>query len=302
MELRHLTYFVAVAEEKHFGRAAQRLRMAQPPLSQQIKSLERSLEVKLLERTTRRVDLTPAGEVLLERARILLAEVETLSQDLRRIHAGAQGILRLGSTGSAAYDVLPRIVREARKQLPGVELELTGENLTPAMAQALEEHRLDLALIRLPVATTELELEVLQSDEITAALPADHELAGRAVVDLADLRGQPMVGYPPSSAISGVVTGLCREAGFRPRVEQVVKETSTMVSIVAGGGGLALVPEPVAALGTAGVVFRPIVGRPQVDLAIAWRRDDDRPLLQALLDVVRACTGPQLSEDQEGAE
>ena len=258
--------------------------------------------MKLLERTTRRVDLTPAGEVLLERARILLAEVETLTEDLRRIHAGAQGILRLGSTGSAAYEVLPRIVREARRQLPGVELEITGENLTPAMADALAEHRLDLALLRLPVATTELELEIVQSDEIHAALPADHELAAQAEVDLKDLRGEAMVAYPASSAISGVVAGLCREAGFRPRVVQVVQETSTMVSIVAGGGGVALVPSPVSALGTPGVAFRPVSGRPRVDLAVAWRRDDDRPLLKALLDVVRSCTTQSSPDHQEGAE
>lgn len=291
MELRHLAYFVAVAEERHFGRAAQRLRMAQPPLSQQIMVLEKSLGAKLLERTTRRVDLTPAGLVLLERARILLAEVETLASDVRRIHEGAKGILRLGSTGSAAYDVLPRVLRQVRAQIPGLELELTGETLTPALVEALLEHRLDLALLRLPVSTIELEVEVVQSDDLHLAVPSDHRLATASEVHIEELRGETLVSYPATSALAGVTADLCRGVGFRPQIGQVVQETSTLISLVASGSGVSLLPAPVSVLGAGGISFLPVVGRPTVDLAVAWRRDDERPLLHALIAVIRSVTG-----------
>lgn len=290
MEFRHLVYFVAVAEEKHFGNAARRLRIAQPPLSQQIKTLEKTLGVQLLERTTRKVELTPAGQVLLERARVLLAEIETLERDLERIDAGAQGILRLGSSGSAAYGVLPRIVREARHTLPGLELELRGEVLTPEMVTGLLEHRLDVGLLRLPVSEPEIATQVIQSDELQVALPAEHPLAGEQEIELNALRQEPLVTYPLGSAVHAVTAEICRRAGFQPRVVQVVQETSTLISIVAGGAGLSVIPEPVAALGTRSVVFKPIAGRPTMDLAAAWRRDDERPLVKALLEVIRHCT------------
>lgn len=290
MELRHLSYFVAVAEERHFGRAARRLRMAQPPLSQQIKALEASLGVTLLERTTRRVDLTPAGEVLLERARVLLAEVEVLSEDLRRIHQGAQGILRLGSTGSAAYHVLPRVLREARLRLPGVEVEVKGETLSPELVDGLLEHRMDLALLRLPVSAQGLELEVVQSDELHVAVPSDHRLATAGEVQVGDLKDETLVGYPLGSAMADVAQDLCRAAGFQPQIGQVVYESSTLISIVAAGGGIAVLPAPVSLLSTGGVTFMPIAGRPTVDLAVAWRRGDERALLHGVLDVIRSIT------------
>lgn len=292
MELRHLRYFIAVAEELHFGRAAQRLRMAQPPLSQQIKALEESLGATLLDRTTRRVDLTPAGEVLLERGRKLLAEVDTLTGDISRIHQGVRGILRLGSSGSAAYDVLPRILREARLRLPEVELEVTGESLTPQMIEALLDHRLDLALLRLPVSAPDLALEVIQSDPLHVAVPSDHPLAEAQEVGIEELVAETLISYPASSAISGVTSQLCRAAGFSPRIGQVVQETSTLVSIVAAGGGVAILPEPVSLLGTRGVTFLPVVGRPVVELAVAWRRTDTRSLLHEVLDVIRAVAPP----------
>ena len=296
MELRHLMYFVAVAEEKHFGNAARRLQMAQPPLSQQIRSFEAQLGVKLFERTTRSVSLTAAGEVLLDRAPVLLAEAEKLERDVRRVHAGAQGILRIGSTGSAAYQVLPRVLRAARRRIPGLELEIRGEILNPEIVEALTAHRLDAALLRLPVSSTGLTVEVIQSDDLHLALPEDHPLTGQQEVSVETLRDEPLVSYPRDSAVATITAELCRAAGFQPDVLQVVRETSTLISLVAGGGCSAIVPEPVSALGTPGVVFRPLTGRPTIDLAMAWRHDDDRPLLHALLDVVRTSTQTSSSD------
>ena len=288
MELRHLRYFVAVAEERHFGNAARRLSIAQPPLSQQIKAFEAQLGVTLFERTTRSVSLTPAGEVLLERAQVLLVELDTLQSEVRRVHAGAEGILRLGSTGSAAYHVLPRLLRKARREIPGLELDVRGELLNPELLEGLRAHRIDAALLRMPAPSPGLTLEVVQSDELQIALPEDHRLAEEKEVDPAALWGEPLVSYPSDSAVALLTTQLCRAAGFEPKVMQVVRETSTLVSLVAGGGFAAAVPEPVSSLGMAGLVFRPLAGRPTVDLAMAWRSDDERPLLHALIDLMRA--------------
>lgn len=290
MELRHLNYFIAVAQERHFGNAARRLRMAQPPLSQQIKAFEAQLQVTLFERTTRTVSLTPAGEFLLERAQVIVADLDTLERDVRRVHAGARGILRLGSTGSAAYRVLPRVLREARRRIPDLELEIHGEILNPQIIKELSAHRLDVALLRLPVSSPELETELLQSDELLVALPSEHGLAGSEVIALDSLKGEPLVSYPQDSAVALQTTELCRAAGFTPEVLQVVQETSTLISVVAGGGCAAIIPEPVSALGTSDVVFRPLVGRPSVDLAMAWRSDDQRPLIHTLLQVIRSAT------------
>lgn len=288
MEFRHLMYFIAVAEERHFGNAARRLQIAQPPLSQQIKVFEAQLGVTLFERTTRSVSLTPAGEFLLGRARVLMSEVETLKDDVRRVHAGAQGILRLGSTGSAAYQVLPRVLRRVRAEIPGLELQIRGEILNPDIIEGLLAHRLDVGLLRLPAAPPGLSIEMIQSDVLHLAVPADHRLAEAEEVAPAALRGEPLVSYPRDSAVASLTSELCRSAGFQPEILQVVSETSTLVSLVAGGGCAAVVPEPVSSLGTPGVVFRPLSGRPTVDLAAAWRSEDDRTLLRALTDVIRA--------------
>ena len=297
MELRHLVYFVAVAQERHFGNAARRLQMAQPPLSQQIRAFEAQLGVKLFERTTRSVSLTPAGDFMLQRAEVLLTELDALERDVRRVHAGAQGILRMGSTGSAAYRVLPRVLREARRQIPRLELEIRGEILNPEMIEGLVSHHLDVALLRLPVSSAELMVEVIQSDELQLALPEDHSLAAQQEIPLEELRGEPLVSYPADSAVAMLTAQLCRSAGFQPEVLQVVSETSTLISLVAGGGCAAVVPAPVSALGTPGVVFRSLAGTPTVELAMAWRRDDERPLLQALLEVIR--TSLPLEKDNE---
>lgn len=296
MELRHLRYFVAVAEERHFGNAARRLNMAQPPLSQQIKAFEAQLGVTLLERTTRSVSLTPAGDVLLDRARVLLAELEALKSEVRRVHSGAQGTLRLGSTGSAAYHVLPRLLRQARLQIPGLELDVRGELLNPELIEGLRAHRIDAALLRMSAPAPGLTLEHVQSDELRIALPEDHRLVGESEVDPSALRDEPLVSYPSDSAVAVLTTQVCRAAGFEPQVMQVIRETSTLISLVAGGGFAAFVPEPVCALGMPGVEFRPVVGRPTVELAMAWRSDDERPLLHALVELVRAEAAPAAND------
>src|SRR6201996_9581026 len=203
MELRRIQYFVAVAEEGHFGRAAERLQMAQPPLSQQIKAVT----------------------------------------EAARAADGRLGRIAIGFTGSATYDLLPSLVRVLRADLPGIELDIRGEMLTPDQVAALLDGTLDLGLLRPPVRTAEVEVHVLRREPLIAVLPEHHPLAGRDRVQLPDLRDEPFITYPAHrSVVYEAVVDACQHAGFVPAARHEVAETSTLVSFVAAGLGVALVP------------------------------------------------------------
>jgi DNA-binding transcriptional LysR family regulator len=285
METRHLRYFIAVAEEKHFGRAAQRLHMAQPPLSQQIKQMEEQLGTPLLARTTRRVELTPAGELLLDRGRRILQDLEELESDVAQVGAGAAGVVRIGLSGSATYRLLPTLVQKVRRELPGLKLTVHGEMLTPQMVADLEEGRLDVAVLRPPVHSPEIALAFLEKDHLVAALPAASPWAEHAQIDLAELAGEAFVGYPADSVVTRIFREACRQEGFTPRVVQEAGETSTLLSLVAAGMGIALVPMTSRMFSFQGIVFRPVRNAPPVDLAVAWRAGDLAPLAQRFLDL-----------------
>ena len=294
MELRHLRYFVAVAEERHFGRAAARLHMAQPPLSQQIRQLEQEVETPLFERTTRRVDLTPAGELLLERARDILAAVDRAAVDAGRAARGQLGRLSIGFTGSATYELLPRVAQRVRAALPDIQLELHGEMLTPAQVGGLRTGMIDVAFLRPPVEASDLDVRTIRQEPLVAALPRDHRLANRTSIPLRALAEEPFVTYPSHfrSVMHDSVEEACSQAGFRPRVVQEVSETATLVSFVAAGIGVALVPGSVRHLQVTGAVYRPLSGRtPQVELALAWRAGDRSAVLAHFLEQVVPATG-----------
>ncbi|MER5429546.1 LysR substrate-binding domain-containing protein [Streptomyces sp. NPDC002588] len=290
MNLRHLRYFVAVAEERHFGRAADRLHMAQSPLSQAIRQLEADLGAELLHRTTRRVDLTDAGRAYLARARAILADVDDAAHEARRVAAGAVGHLAIGCVGSATYSLLPALSRHLAAELPGVDFAFRGELLVPDQVEALRTGEIDIALLRPPVADPSLTVTPLRRDRLVVALPADHPLARRKQVRVADLGSSDLIVHSADrrSVMYGVVLGLLRDAGIDPHIRHEVGETSTLVTLVAGGLGLAVVPEPVTALALAGVAYRPLV-RPAatVDLAVAYRSGRTEPHLSRTIDVVR---------------
>src|ERR1700759_3984860 len=218
MELRRIQYFVAVAEETHFGRAAERLQMAQPPLSQQIKALEAEMGVTLFRRTTRKVELTAAGERFLSRARAILASVDEAVTEAAQVAAGRRGRIAIGFTGSATYDLLPSLVRVLRADLPGIELDIRGEMLTPDQVAALTDGTLDLGLLRPPGRSAAVEVHVLRRDPLIAVLPEHHPLAGRGRVQLADLRDDPFITYPSRnrSVVHEAVIDACQRAGFFP--------------------------------------------------------------------------------------
>lgn len=288
MELRHLRYYVAVAEECHFGRAAARLHIAQPPLSQQIKQLEAELGVQLLTRSTRRVQLTPAGERYLDRAREILARVESAGDEARRVAAGRSGRVAIGFTGSATYELLPAVSRTLRAVLPDVEVELRGEMLTPHQVAGLRSGDLDIGVLRPPVSDADLTVRVVRRERLVVALPAGHPLAGVDRIGLADLAGDPFVTYPAHgrSVVYEAVLAACRDAGFEPSAVEVA-ETSTLLSLVAAGRGVALVPESVQHLQLTGATYRPLVRpEPTVELAFAHRRDDTSPLVREVLAVL----------------
>ncbi|WP_396936899.1 LysR substrate-binding domain-containing protein [Mycolicibacterium sp.] len=260
MELRHLRYFVAVGEELHFGRAADRLHIAQPPLSQQIRQLERELGVSLLTRTTRSVELTPAGRAYLQRAIEILDAVGDAGGQARRIAAGVEGRLVIGCVGSATYSLLPQLVRALGESLPGVEVGLRGEMLAPAQLEALRSGALDLALLRPPVVGEGIFTETVRRDRLLVALPTNHSLAGQTELTVAALRDEDFVVHAGHgrSTMSNLVENICADAGFVPRVRQEVSETSTLVTLVAAGLGVAIVPDPTAALDIAGVRYVPL--------------------------------------------
>ncbi|WP_460735982.1 LysR substrate-binding domain-containing protein [Nocardioides ginkgobilobae] len=276
MEIRLLRSFVVLAEERHFGRAAARLLVAQPALSQQLKALEREVGARLLDRSTRRVDLTDAGRLLLQRAREVLTAADRAEADLALLVAGRAGRVRLGFVGTATYDVLPRVARRVREELPDLELELRGELLGPELLDALRAGDLDLAVLRPgPVLPDDLVVHELRREPLVAVLPAAHPAAGAASVALTDLAGETLVTHPSGarSTLQPRVLEACRAAGFDPAVLEV-GETGTLVVFVAAGLGVGLVPASVRALRLDGVAYVPLAGDPvTVPLALAHRPD-----------------------------
>lgn len=288
MELRHLRYFVAVGEELHFGRAADRLHIAQPPLSQQIRQLERELGVSLLTRTTRSVELTPAGRAYLQRAIEILDAVGDAGGQARRIAAGVEGRLVIGCVGSATYSLLPQLVRALGESLPGVEVGLRGEMLAPAQLEALRSGALDLALLRPPVVGEGIFTETVRRDRLLVALPTNHSLAGQTELTVAALRDEDFVVHAGHgrSTMSNLVENICADAGFVPRVRQEVSETLTLVTLVAAGLGVAIVPDPTAALDIAGVRYVPLAPAALgIDLVAAGAQRS--PLIDNVLAVLR---------------
>lgn len=293
MELRHLRSFVAVAEERHFGRAAERLHIAQPPLSQQIRALERDLGVTLFERTTRRVDLTPAGAAYLERVRAILRDVDDAAEEARLVAAGRLGRLTIGCVGSVTYSLLPRLARGLATELPGVEVSFRGEMLVPDQVGALLAGEVDLALLRTPVREAQLVVRPLRRDRLVLAVPAEHPLAARRRVAVRDLRDVDLIVHSGrrEAVMFARVTGLCRDAGIEPRVRHEVAETSTLVTLVAGGLGVAVVPEPVSELGLDGVRYLPLSGAGTVDLALAHVRGREEPHLLLAAETIAGLVG-----------
>ena len=302
--LARLSCFIAVAEELHFGRAAERLHMTQPPLSRQIQQLENELGVQLIDRTTRSVTLTPAGVAFLPDARRILQLAEGAALNVKRVPAGDLGTVVVGFTAASAHAVLPRLLDKAREQLPDVKLELR-EMVSSAQIEGLMTGELDLGMARPPLKRPGIVSRPLLHEQLIAALPVAHPLVDiTRQLTVNDLDGEDVIMYSPVQAryFNELLVSTFTIAGATPRYVQYVTQVHTMLVLVRSGIGIALVPASAATLHPDGVVFRSIGAfreRP-VELDAAWRGDSTNPALHRLLrDVLppREWTTDDLVED-----
>lgn len=288
MELRHLRYFVTVAEELHFGRAAEKLHMSQPPLSIQIRALEDELGVTLFKRTQRHVSLTHAGQAFLQEARKILAQVEQAVLTTRRAGRGEIGELAVGFISVADYNLLPIVLREFRRRFPLVNLTLR-ESTTDVQMQDLIAGRIDVGFVLPPISAPGIESVEVLSEPLIAALPQRHPFAARpGRIALSGLAGSPFILFPRRMApgLYDAVVSFCRSAGFSPRVEQEAVQMQTIVSLVSAELGVALIPASLKNLQRTGVVYKALrEPSPMTEIHLAWRKDDDLPALKLFLEL-----------------
>lgn len=288
MELRHLRYFVTLAEELHFGRAAERLHIAQPPLSQQIRQLETELGFELFHRTKRKVQLTEAGQVFLDEVQQIFKQLEQAIQVGRQTSRGEMGQLVVGFVSSAPYNILPKILRTFRSSVPEVRLEL-HELTTNEQFRWLRESRIDVGFVRPPIEDT-FNFETIFQESLMVALPDTHLLANNSNVSLRSLKNEPFILFPRLLApgLYDLIISLCQQAGFSPNVTQEAIQMQTIVSLVAGGLGIAIVPESLQNLQRTGVVYKIIQEpTPKTAIAIIWRQNDTSAIVQKFLEIAR---------------
>lgn len=293
IEMRQLRYFIAVAEEMHFGRAAVRLHMTQPPLSQTIMALEAGLGTPLFARTRRSVALTPAGTALLPEARRILLQAEALPELARRAACGASGRLTLAFVSSADYNVLPTFLRNFRSQYPQVQIELR-EATSDVQLEELLQGQVDAGLLILPLpdkSQAALDCLSVLSEPLILAAPEDlPALKGKPSIALADLADMPLIIFPRRLAptFHDAILAYFHELGLTPRIGQEAIQMQTIISLVSAGMGIALVPQSVSNLKRPGVAYKPLAAAtPWIETGIAWRRDNASPVLHAFLDSLR---------------
>jgi len=257
MELRHLRYFIAVAEELNFTRAAEKLHIAQPPLSQQIQHLEAELGFQLFRRTKRTVHLTAAGQVFFEEAGKILQQVDRAIQLGRQTSRGELGQLTIGFVSSSAHNVVPAILQAFRTRCPAVKLEL-HELTTNEQLQRLRFGQIDIGFVRPPVEEDGINSEIVFREPLIVALPETHHLADRAKVELRQLSTEPFILFPRSQApgLYDLIVSLCQQAGFSPIAAQEAIQMQTIVSLVAAEMGVAIVPASMQNFQRSGVVYK----------------------------------------------
>jgi DNA-binding transcriptional LysR family regulator len=288
IELRHLRYFAAVSETLHFGHAAEKLGMAQPPLSQQIRNLERNLGYPLFERTTRGVRLTRVGQFFLERTRATLAKVADDVEMARRVGSGLEGSLTVGFAGSVMFTGLPKAIRRYRRMHPNVELRLR-EGATEELIPLLLDGTLDLGFLRDGEARDGLTIETILREPFVAVLPARHKLAAKPVLSVAALKDEPFVLF--ARRMGGLAydrtVACCEAEGFRPDFVQDAPQWPTVLRLVAAGLGVSLAPSCVARITTPGVVCKRVRSRHWTSIDIAMKTKLDNPATEAFLAIAR---------------
>ena len=293
IDLRRLSYFVVVAEELHFTRAAQRLHIAQPPLSYHIQQLEQELGVQLFTRTRHQVQLTDAGRTLLGEAYRLFGQVEQMVRIVQRVGHGEVGLLTLGFVPSASNTTLPTILRIFRERFPEVHLLLKEQN-PDQLIRGLAEQRLDIGFLYLPCESSGLETRPVSREPLLAVLPEHHALAERETIALTELAEEFFVLPPRYAAVPCLLSHImesCLKAGFVPKVAQEAWLMQTIIGLVAANIGVALVPASVQHLHRTGVLYKPLQDAPvYVEMGMLWRRDETLPTLQLFLRLMDEIT------------
>jgi DNA-binding transcriptional LysR family regulator len=288
---RLLHQFIAVAEELHFGRAAARLHMAQPPLSQAIRNLEELIGVQLLARSKHSVVLTPAGRAFLDDARELIAYGQRAIDTARRASQGLTGRITIGFMGSVSYELLPRILREFQTQFPGIHVDLR-EQTSVEQIESLHASKLDLGIVRLPVNNAaDFNVHTIEVERFIAVLPRDHRLAAAGSLRLEDLAEEPFMVFPAdkSPGLHAKFLMACDEAGFSPRIAHEAWQMASMVSLVAAGMGAALLPAQVRSSPHPGVVYKDLDNDSEhleLKIAAAWRPDNISAGVHSMLSVL----------------
>jgi DNA-binding transcriptional LysR family regulator len=293
IELRQLRYFVAVADEMHFGRAAARLHMTQPPLSQTIQALESTLGTQLFHRSKRSISLTAAGAALLPEAKRLLAQAQSLAELTRRAAAGEAGRLSLTFVSTADYSILPPVLREFREQFPQVHIDLR-EATTDVQLEELTQGRVDAGLLILPLPdrlASELDFLTVLSERLMLAAPADSfAVRKKGAVSLKSLGDMPLIIFPRriAPAFHDAILACFRDHGLTPQIGQEAIQMQTIIGLVSAGMGIALVPQSVSNLKRPGVEYRPLKeATPVIETGLTWRRDNASPVLHAFLKLLR---------------
>lgn len=298
MDVRHLRYFVAVAEELHFSRAARRLNISQPPLSQQIKELEQEIGVALFRRTRRRVELTSAGRALLARAQRMIDDLAELPEAARRAERGEVGQISVGFIHTAGYSLLPAVIRAFRDAYPAVEVTL--EQLGSLFQTAeLERGRIDIGFTWSSAVKDHMDSLRIVQERFVVALPRDHRLTNRKTLDLAEFAGETFVSFPQdrSPALHDAIVQLCTSAGFVPRVRHEADSVHTVLGLVAAGCGVGIVPSSAAEISTREIAFcRLKQKKPLAEISIQWRKGEPSPVVARFVatarKVSRHCKAP----------
>jgi len=295
MELRHLRYFVAVANELHFGRAAEKLHISQPPLSMQIRALEDELGVALLNRTRRHVSLTRAGQAFLQDARQILEKTDQAILTARRAGRGEIGELAVGFISVADYNLLPLVLREFRRRYPMVSLSLK-EATTDTQLEDLREGRIDVGFLLPPVTEPGIQSVPVLREPLIAALPERHPLAAASeAIALSELANTPFIITPRHMApgLYDDIVSFCHAAGFSPQVTQEAIQMQTVISLVSAEMGVALIPRSLRNLKRTGVVYKSLKEKsPMSEIHLAWRIGDSLPALQLFLRLARQMAVP----------
>lgn len=290
MELRHLRYFIAVAEELHFSKAAEKLHIAQPPLSQQIQQLEAELGVKLFHRKTKRqVQLTEAGKVFLQEAYQLMVQLETAVALTQRTGRGETGKLRIGFTSLVIYDLLPLILRRFREQFLEVEIELL-ELTTSQQEQALRDSLIHVGFAHPPLEDDTLSYECIHKETLVVAMSSTNSLAQTEYISVRSLLSQPLIMFPRYLApgLYDRIMSLFQQTNFSPNITQEAIQMQTIIGLVSAGMGVAITPSSLQNLQRSGVIYRPILEEvPLIETAVIWQQDSLTPIVENFLKCIQ---------------